>query len=380
MKIVIIGTTSASLLGFRKDLILYLVKKKHDVFVLAIDLDAEAEKKLLSLGAVPIKYNFSRTGLNPISDINNTFKLSKIIKNISPEITLSYFSKPVIFGTIAAKLANVPRIIPMLEGLGYVHTKTKTGFNIKKKILQFIQGILYSISFHLANDIIFLNHDDPVDLSKSCYVPKDKINILGGIGLNLTEYKYSKPLIKKSIKFIFIGRLLKEKGIFEFIEACKIVKQKYPFSEFIVLGELDTNNPSSLSKEELDELMNSKFITYPGFVKNIHEWISSSHIFVLPSYREGFPRSTQEAMAIGRAIITTNVPGCRETVIDGYNGFIVPPFDSCQLSDRMIYFIESPQEIIRMGNNSYNFAKENFNKDYINPQITKIIIGKENLE
>src|SRR5699024_9821126 len=137
----------------------------------------------------------------------------------------------------------------------------------------------------------------------------------------------------------FIGRLLKEKGIYEFIVAAKLVKQKYPNSTFTVLGSIDQANMGVLKQHELDDLINTGIIDYPGHVSNVKNWIAASDVFVLPSYREGVPRSTQEAMAIGRAIITTDVPGCRETVVNGVNGFLVPKWNPEALAEKMIYFI-----------------------------------------
>ncbi len=151
------------------------------------------------------------------------------------------------------------------------------------------------------------------------------------------------------LKFLFIGRLLKEKGIHEFVQAAKLVKKTYPDTEFTVLGAIDHHNLGALQQTQLDTLISSNIIQYPGHVSNIKDWIADSHVFILPSYREGVPRSTQEAMATGRAIITTDVPGCRETVISTKNGFIVPKWNPEALAKKMIYFIENPEQIQVMG-------------------------------
>ncbi|MGM8900872.1 glycosyltransferase family 4 protein, partial [Psychrobacter sp. 1Y4] len=184
-----------------------------------------------------------------------------------------------------------------------------------------------------------------------------QVNVLGGIGLSLSQYKYQPTVdIKESIKFLFIGRLLKEKGVHDFISAIKIVKKAYPEACFTILGEIDTSNMGALKKSELDKLIALKIVNYPGHVNNVKDWIASHHVFVLPSYREGVPRSTQEAMAIGRPIITTDVPGCRETVIDGVNGFLVEKWNPKALAEKMIYFIEHPEQIKEMGDESYKLA------------------------
>jgi glycosyltransferase involved in cell wall biosynthesis len=168
--------------------------------------------------------------------------------------------------------------------------------------------------------------------------------------------------------------MLVEKGVYEYLAAARIVKLKYPDSEFVILGGLDPDNPAALSKEQLSLAISEGLVIYPGHVSNVPEWLANSHVFVLPSYREGFPRSTQEAMAMGRAIITTDVPGCRETVQDGKNGFLIPLFDVGALAEKMIYLIEYPDKIARMGNESYSIALEKFDVNKINPVLEKLIV------
>ncbi|WP_197723400.1 glycosyltransferase family 4 protein [Thiomicrorhabdus aquaedulcis] len=265
----------------------------------------------------------------------------------------------------------------MLEGLGYIHTPAQNGFSFKKRILQLAHGLLCSVGYAFADKVLFLNPDDPKDLSSKSLLSKNKLHVLGPIGLDLTAYPYRPVDLEKPIRFIFIARLLAEKGIFEYLDAARLVKAIHPNAEFVVLGGLDPDNPAALSKHQLDEVIAENIIIYPGHVSNVSDWIADSHVFVLPSfYREGVPRSTQEAMAIGRAVITTDVPGCRETVVDGKNGFIVPPFDANALADKMIYLIEHPQEIERMGNASHGMAVERYDVHKINPILAEILLEK----
>ncbi|WP_165469439.1 glycosyltransferase family 4 protein [Proteus mirabilis] len=368
MKIAIIGTTSASLLNFRKELIISLVSLGHIVYCFSIDYTKESKFEVSQLGAIPIEYKLSRSGLNPFLDIKNTYILYKILKRLNIELTLSYFSKPAIFGTIAAKLANTPQIYAMLEGLGYYFTEQKNGLSLKTKIVKYIQILLYKIAFPLSNGLILLNNDDKKDLIER-YKIKTEVFIWGGIGLDLNQYKKSDIIINDKISFLFIGRLLKEKGIFEYIHADEKIKKSYSNIEFIVLGDIDMDNPGSLTKKDLDNLIEKNIITYPGHVDNVIEWLNKSHVFVLPSYREGLPRSTQEAMAIGRAIITTDVPGCRDTVSNKKNGLLVKPWSSDELASKMEYLIKNKSEIIKMGNNSYSYAQKNFDQKITNKKI-----------
>ncbi|MEV3832242.1 glycosyltransferase family 4 protein [Aeromonas allosaccharophila] len=364
---------SPGLLIFRRDFIQYLVNQGHTVYAFALDYSPEAKATVVALGAIPVDYALSKTGVNPIRDLKDTLALAKKLKAVQPDVVFSFFVKPSIYGTLAAKLAGVPRRIAMLEGLGYIHTPNKSGFSLKKRLLQLVHGCLCTIGYAFADKVLFLNPDDPNDLARKSLVYIEKFQVLGPIGLDLEAYPYKPISTYEPMRFIFIARLLAEKGIFEYLQAARLVKRTYPNAEFIVLGGLDPENPASLSSAQLNEVIKENIIIYPGHVSNVPEWIASSHVFVLPSYREGYPRSTQEAMAIGRAVITTDVPGCRETVIDGVNGFLIPPFDSSRLAEKMLYLIEHPEEIQRMGNESYRIAKQCFDVHGINPILADIL-------
>ncbi len=374
MNVVIIGTVASSFYGFRADLIRTLLKKGHQVYAFTSEYTAEDLKRIEQLGAIPVTYTLNRGGLNPLADIIATYQLSKKIKAINPDLLFSYFSKPVIFGTLAAKLAKAPRVVGMLEGLGYTFTEQPEGLSKKTQLIKKIQVFLYKIALPQLDQLIFLNPDDPKDLLEKHAISVKNVEVLGGIGLNLQDYPYQ-PLsnIHLPLKFLFIGRLLKEKGIHEFVQAAKLVKKIYPDTEFTVLGAIDHHNLGALQQTQLDTLISSNIIQYPGHVSNIKDWIADSHVFILPSYREGVPRSTQEAMATGRAIITTDVPGCRETVINTKNGFIVPKWNPEALAKKMIYFIENPEQIQVMGAESYKIAVEKFDAEKVNQRLVNIL-------
>lgn len=374
MKIAIIGTVASSFYGFRAGLIKALREKQYIIYAFTSEYSMDDLKKIEELGAIPVTYELNRGGMNPLADAKATYALSKKIKEIAPDLVLSYFSKPVIFGTLAARMAKVPRVIGMLEGLGYAFTDQPEGLSNKTKLIKNIQALLYKIALPQLDKIIFLNPDDPKDLLVFYNIKVKKVEILGGIGLDLDDYGFqAMKSIESPIKFLFIGRMLKEKGIHEFIAAAKTVKQSYPDVEFTVLGAIDASNPGALKQSELDQLISLNIINYPGQVDNVQDWIAQSHVFVLPSYREGVPRSTQEAMAIGRPVITTDVPGCRETVIDGVNGFLVEKWNPKALADKMIYFIEHPEQIKAMGDESYKLAQDKFDADKVNKRLINML-------
>ena len=372
-KIIMIGTTAACFYGFRADLIKSLNIQNITIYAFTTDHNAIELEKIKQLGAIPIVYQLNRGGLNPVADILATYKLAQQIKEIQPDLVFSYFAKPVIFGTLAAKIAKVPKNIGMLEGLGYTFTDQPNGQSFKTKLIKAIQIFLYKLALPALDHLIFLNKDDLNDLITKNNIQVKQTHVLGGIGLDLNQYNYTPANSSLPLKFLFIGRLLKEKGIHDFIAAAKIVKSKFPETVFTILGGVDEANLGALTKNELNQYIENELIEYPGHVSNIPEWIKNSSVFVLPSYREGVPRSTQEAMAIGRPVITTDVPGCRETVIDGVNGFLVPKWNAEVLAEKMIYFIEHPGQIRVMGDASCKIAQEKFDADEVNQRLLKIL-------
>ncbi len=373
MKIFIIGNVASMMINFRKELITKL-SKNHEVFCLVSDYTQKDKDIIASFGAIPLDYGLNSKGLNLFKDIIATIKLYKIIKKHKPDIVFSFFVKPVIFSSIAAKFAKTKRVVGMIEGLGNAFTINPKGSGLKTKIIKFIQILLYKISLPLLDNLIFLQNDDKKDLVDKYKIKVKNIDILGGIGVDLDKFNYNIPNIKP-IKFIFIARLLAQKGIFEYLEAAKTIKEKYKENvEFIILGSFDEKNPFSLSKKVLDHYVKSSIITYPGFVNNPNEWIKNSSVFVLPSYyREGVPRSTQEAMAIGRAIITTNSVGCKETVVDGVNGYLVPICDAKALISKMELFIKNPNSIHKMGKESRKIAEQKYNVKDVNKKLISFI-------
>lgn len=365
LNIAIVGTTASSLIGFRAGLIKSLVSQGVKVYALAIDFDSRAESEVSALGAEPIRYEMSRSGLNPISAVFNIISLARTLKKLELDVVFSYFSKPVVLATLAAALAGVKRRIGMLEGLGYAFTEHPGPRKLRALLIRHLQVSLYRVSFPFLECLVFLNPDDPRDLLCRYKLKVKRLQVLDGIGINLVDFPFchssSNPLT-----FIFVGRLLIEKGVFEFVDAAKLVKADYPEVEFIALGAIDEENPGALTKAQLDLLIDKKVLIYPGQVSDVRPWLRQASVFVLPSYREGLPRSTQEAMAIGRAVITTDVPGCRETVTDGVNGYIVKPWSAQDLAEKMKSFISNPDLVQKMGYASHEIAVSRFDECRIN--------------
>lgn len=372
IRVAIISNKAFSLLNFRGELITDMLKRGTEVFALSPDYDENTRKMVRALGAKPLDISLSRTGMNPVREAVDLIYLVLILRRLKPDITLGYAIKPVIYGTLAAWMAQVPKRFSMIEGLGYVFTLTRDSESFKRKMLRGAVSMLYAGALRHANLVFFLNKDDIDEFLKKRLIPPSKVFLLGGIGVDLDYWKPAPP-VTKPVTFLLVARLLREKGVVEYAKAAQIIKQKHPDARFILIGNLD-NNPGALSKSEIEAWAKEGILEWPGQVPVVRPWLEQASVFVLPSYyREGVPRSTQEAMAMARPVITTDVPGCRETVIDGENGFLVPVQNVDALAGTMERFIMHPELIRKMGDSSRCIAEEHFNVHKVNQVILKEI-------
>lgn len=368
--IAIISNQAFSLINFRGSLIERLVHEGHTVTTFCPDYSDTEIAQINELGATPIEYQLSRTGLNPIADIATILELKSKLGELRPDASLAYFAKPVIYGSISARLANVGNVVAMIEGLGYVFTE-QNGINIKRLFLRAITTILYRIGLKSADHVVFLNNDDIEDFCRKRIVSRAKCNMFGAIGVNLDHWHYTQPPIDP-VSFIIACRMLKEKGVYEFVRVARMLKKVYPEARFILAGGTDSN-PGSISESELLDWNNEGAITWVGHV-SIKDWLHQSSVFVLPSfYREGVPRSIQEAQACGRPTITTDTPGCRDTVEDGYNGFLIPPNNEQALYSAMEFFLVHPEKIHEMGRNARKFAEKNFDQRAFEGKLIELL-------
>lgn len=371
MKIIaIISNQAFSLVNFRGPLISSLRTAGVGVLALAPDYDDDLRNQVKYLGAEPVDYSLSRTGMNPFRDLVDMVRLVRLLYRLRPDVSFGYFIKPVIYGTLAAWIARVPTRVVMIAGLGFVFTDSGGKQTVKRKLLLRAVAILYRISLKRAHQVVFQNTDDLKEFVDRKLVDEKKVVCVRGSGVELTKWRPVPPVMEP-ITFILVGRLLYEKGVIEFIEASKRVKARFPKIRCVLLGGLDSN-PGTLSRCEVESWVHEGFVEWPGHVP-VQPWLEQASVFVLPSYREGVPRSTQEAMAMARPIITTDVPGCRETIIDGENGILIPVRSIKALEEAMIYFIEHPDEIKSMGLKSRELAEARFNVREINHQMLNVM-------
>lgn len=357
--VAIIG--NADLAKFRRWLIRDLIASGHRVVACAPAYGDLADI-LETMGATFIPIKLNRTAVNPGNDLCNVVRLSKILDSIKACIVLTHSTKANIIGTLAARLAHVPQIFLIIDGLGYAFA---SGDELRRRMLRVALGTSFRISFRACSGIFVLNKDDEQYMRQAHLVTEDQPIIkVNGTGIDLEEFDYSPPDVSGS-RFLLIARFLREKGIREYCEAAKRLKSRFPATQFQLVGPFDTN-PGSLSSDEITPWVQEGIIDYMGVVSDVRPLLRACTVYVLPSYREGMPRTVLEALAIGRALITTHVPGCRETVIHGYNGFLVPPRDVDALASAMQQCIEQTAMIASMGEASRRIAEHRFDVRQVN--------------
>lgn len=365
MKIAVITSQASSLVNFRGPLLAEMRQRGYEVLAFAPNLDHDIRAALVEMGVQPIEFSMSRSGMNPFREVAVIAELRRLLRRHRPDVCFAYFIKPVIYGAIAAWLARVPRRYGLIEGLGFAFTAT-SGADTRRQLVRGAITFMARFAFRRLQRVIFLNPDDMQELADRRLVVPGQTALLGAIGIDLDEWSVA-PLPRGEITFILVARLLRDKGIGEYAAAARILRTDYPEARFLLLGGLD-QNPAAMPRTEVEAWTAEGLIEWPGHVP-VRPWLERASVFVLPSYREGVPRSTQEAMALGRPVITTDAPGCRETVIDGRNGFLVPPRDPQALAAAMRHFIEHPQDIATMGAESRKLAEERFDVHVQNSRL-----------
>lgn len=362
----IIANQAFSISNFRGPLVREMVRRGVTVYALAPDYDDASRAAVALLGAVPVDSSMLRTGMNPFRDVLDMFRLTIQLRRLKLDAAFAYFIKPVIYGTLAARLAGISKRFAMIEGAGYVFIDSDKP-SLRRNVLRALVTQLYRLGLGQAQRVFMLNQDDKKLFVESGMVDAAKVQLIDGIGLNLDYFQVA-PLALQPPCFILIARLLREKGIYDYVDAARHVKAVHPDARFLLLGSVDLN-PGSIPENKVDAWVTEGVVEWPGQVSDVRNWIAEASVFVLPSYQEGLPRSTQEAMAMGRAIITTDTPGCRETVIEGVNGFMVPVRNPEALAQAMLRFIAQPSLIPQMGAESRRMAEEKFDVHKINAEI-----------
>jgi glycosyltransferase involved in cell wall biosynthesis len=370
--VLVIGGAAHSLVNFRGPLIRELRARGFRVTAAAGDEDKETSAILSAWGVDFVPLRLGRTGMNPIADIAAIGALSALMRRISPDVFFGYTIKPVIYGLLAARLAGVPRRIAMITGLGYAFTD---GPEAKRRFARAVAVSSYRLSLRFADRVIFQNADDRAFFLNHGLVRwPDQTALVAGSGVDLDHYVPA-PLPNEPVTFLMIARLLRDKGLHEYVEAARQVKRQQPGARFVLVGPADSN-PAAVNLAEVEAWMREGIIDYRGEVRDVRPEIAACHVYVLPSYREGMPRTVLEAMAMGRAIITTDVPGCRETVIAGENGLLVPPRNADALAEAMTQLTAHRSSVAAAGSASLSLCRAKFDSRTV-ASLTAALIEAE---
>ncbi len=365
--IVVVGGFAESLINFRGPLLNDLVRRGHRVIGCAPQASDKIVARLQQLGVEYCHIPIDRTGINPLKDFFTFFALFSLFIKVKPDVFIGYTIKPVIFGSLAARFAGIRKRYAMITGLGWAFTAEKDTFSPLRSLVR----LLYRLSLAGNRKVFFQNPDDRDFFLNNFLVQSiEKTVIINGSGIDIDFF--SPVPIPGDVTFLLIARFLKDKGIIEYVEAAREVKKEHPDVVFYLVGWSDSN-PASISAEEIELWEREGTIINLGRLDDVRKSIGLCSVYVLPSYREGTPRTVLEAMSMGRPVITTDAPGCRETVEDCVNGLLVPVQDSEAVKNAMLKFIQQPHLIGRMGEKSRERAISRYDVRKVNRVILETI-------
>ena len=373
MKIGFLSHLDLNLYLFRLPIMQKLIEEGHEVY--AICPRGDKFELFKEYGIKAIEYHIERSSLNPIKELKAIYNIYKAIKPLELGMIHTFTAKPNIYGTISSKIAKVPIIINLVEGLGSFYIED----TIKSIIVRNLIEKLYKFVFSLSHQVIFVNSDDPDYLEKRGVISKNKITIIKSVGIDTNEFnpnnistieidKLQEELnLKNKIVVLMVGRAIWHKGVREFYEASDILST-YDNVKFILVGDIDDGNHSSANRK----FLSSGSVLWLGHRDDVLNLTALSDIYVLPSYREGVPRTLLEAISMAKPIVTTNTVGCREVVNDGENGFLVPVKNSQILADKIELLIKDKELRKVMGENGRIRAEKEFDVNQVVNQYLKL--------
>ena len=368
-RIFIVAGFNSSLINFRGPLIKALCKAGLEVHAAApeLTLDEGVAGTLRQWGVICHDIPLDRAGMSPLRDLAGLWALHRLMRRIRPSMVLGYTIKPVIYGTLAAWLARVPNRFALITGLGYAFTGDANG---RRGVVQKLVRWLYAAALRHSDRVFFQNPDDQ-ELFRVLELLPDTVSstVVNGSGIDLDEFAVA-SLPQGPAIFLLIARLLGDKGVREYVGAAAEVRKRHPDVVFRLVGWVD-DNPDSVGLDEVAQWQSDGVIEFLGKLEDVRPALANCSVYVLPSYREGTPRTVLEAMAMGRPIITTDAPGCRETVVNGNNGFLVPVKSQKGLVQAMERFIAEPDLIARMGVNSRQIAEQKYDVHEVNAQMLR---------
>ncbi len=365
MKIGVVASFPNSLVRFRGRLIERLIDEGHSVVCFAPEPDEDLRAAITRLGAEYVVVPMSRAGVNPVGDLMLLIKLYAALRKCRVDRLISYTIKPVVYGSLAGRIAGVGRMYSIVTGLGVVYTST--GF--VPKVLRLVTDTLYRIGLPQNEVVFFQNPDDrKLFADRGLLRRVSKTQLLNGSGVDVDEFSFS-PVPDAPFLFTLIGRLIVTKGVREYTAAARRILDAYPEARFLLVGLVEEGHLDALSDEDMDLWRSHPRMELQPWGGDIKKTLDRTSVYVLPSYREGLPRTVLEAMSVGRPIITSDAPGCRETVKEGVNGMLVPVGDVDSLVVAMERFLNDKELLSQMGSESRKFAEERFDVRRVNQTI-----------
>ncbi len=362
MKVLVLSSFTTSLFWFRIDMMQAFLREGHEVLAVADESEELWAEKFSQLGIRYRSIPVQRNGMNPIKDLKTLRALKQLLKEERPDRIFAYQAKTVIYGGIAAGSCGIKEFYPLIAGLGSIFLSN----DLKTRLVRTVLVNEYRLGMKKAPAAFFQNDDDLGVFLKHRIITKDKAVILNGSGVNLEKF----PPVPQPEDFAFlcISRLIRDKGVMEYLQACRIIKQRHPEVRCMLIGPFDTN-PSAIHPEDLQGFLDDGSVEYFGEQKNVQPYLAQCSTYVLPSYHEGTPKTVLEAMATGRPILTTDAPGCRQTVPEGKNGLLVPVRSVPSLVEAMEQLLSSPELCKSMGQESLKLARKQYDVHIVNRKI-----------
>ncbi|NTU44216.1 MAG: glycosyltransferase family 4 protein [Chlorobiaceae bacterium] len=358
-KILITANTTWNLVNFRSGLISTLIESGFDVIAVAPE-DGYCER-LERIGCRYVHLAMDNQGTHPVRDFQLILGFLKIIFRERPHAVLAYTVKPNVYASLAAQIVGVP-VINNISGLG-------TAF-IRGGWMANLVSLLYRVGLNRSKCVFFQNDDDRTLFLKNGLVKRAKTDLLPGSGIDLEHYDAMKFAVVDhtgdGLVFLMVARLLWDKGVREYVDAARIVKKQNPKMRFQILGFLDVRNQTAVPREDLEAWVQEGIIDYLGTSDDVRSFLADADCVVLPSYREGTPRSLLEAAAMAKPLISTDVPGCREVVKEGVNGYLCEVRNSNDLAEKMLKFAALPTDLrLKMGCQSRSIAETCFDEQIV---------------
>ncbi|HHY0357786.1 glycosyltransferase family 4 protein [Vibrio cholerae] len=356
MKLVMVANTAWSVFNFRHSLIKELLSSGVELYVIAPEDKFSA--KLAELGCQVLDLPMQAKGVNPIADLGLMLRLLRHYREIKPDFIIHYTIKPNIYGSLAAKLAGIPSLA-ITTGLGYTF--------VNQNLVSQVARQLYKFAFRYPKEVWFLNEDDRSAFLEHHLIEPDKAVLLHGEGVNLNHFvPTDKPQPDGNVRFLLIARMLRDKGVCEFVEAARQIRQRYPNAIFQLLGDCGVPNPSVIGREEIAQWEKEGVVEYLGTTDDVRPIIAQADCLVLPSYREGIPRTMIESAAMAKPLIVSDAPGCRDVVLDGQTGYLCEVKNAKALAQRCEQFLTlSDSEKQAMGKAGRSFMEAKFDEKLV---------------